>query len=503
MRPMKIRSVLLLLTLGTLVPLVLLAAAAAWIIGNETAPMPGQTAWFLGTGIAAACTLSILLTLRLARALSGPLASLAALARSLSSEPKGAPPAPVRIAEIAEAREALTAAGQITRAREQAMRAAERAKEEFVAMLSHELRNPLGALAAAAQVLGRLGAQDGAEKPGPAAQAIDVVGRQVEHMSRLVEDLLDVSRVARGKLSLSRQALDLAPLVEKTVLGMRASGKLDAHNVRLELSSAWVRADEARTAQIVANLVGNAVKYTPEGGRIGVTVRRDGNQAVLRVQDSGIGMAPELAARVFDLFVQGEGSVERGAGGLGIGLALVKHLADLQGGKVFAASSGPGQGSVFTVALPIIEAGTKPSATPLAPAAERRRHKIVLIEDNNDARRTLMSALAMDGHQVYEAIDGTAGIRVVGEVHPEIAVIDIGLPGLNGYQVAQSLRATPELDGTVLIALTGFGQPDSARRAQEAGFDEYVTKPIAPDRLVRLMDVAIAAKGRRARPAAH
>jgi CheY-like chemotaxis protein/nitrogen-specific signal transduction histidine kinase len=401
-------------------------------------------------------------------------------------------PAQPRVREIAEVGELLAAAAQAVRSREKSLRDADRAKDEFVAMLSHELRNPLGALAAAAQVLRKVGLQEGA-----AAEAGEVVSRQVEHMTRMVEDLLDVSRVIRGKVSLARQPFDFAELIDSTVAEMRTAGRLSGHEVRLDLVPVWVRADEARAAQIVSNLVGNAVKYTPLGGQVVVSVRRDRDNAVLRVRDSGIGMSPELAARVFDLFVQGEQQLDRGPGGLGIGLTLVKHLAELQGGKAFAASAGPGQGSLFTVTLPATEPqpGERPAERK---PQQRRRHRIVLIEDNDDARHTLAAALSLEGHQVHEAADGISGIAALARVNPDVAVVDIGLPGVDGYKVAETLRSAPEHDAMVLIALTGYGQPDSLRRAREAGFDEYVTKPIAPERLVRLMDVALDARARRA-----
>ncbi len=492
MRPMRLRTHLLLLALGSLLPLVVLAAAAGWILATGAQVITHDTLWLLAFGSFGALGLSALLALKLARRISGPLAWVAATAKGLTGNAPVEMPAGIRVHEIAEASRALVEAVNASRARETTLRRADRMKDEFFAMLSHELRNPLGALAAATQILGKAGTKDGA-----AGQAIEVVGRQVEQMTRLVEDLLDISRVTRGKLSLTRRPVNLAEVTEATVRAMHASGRLDRHAVRLELSTAWVHADEARVAQIVSNLVGNAAKYTPDGGDITVTVYREGETALLRVRDSGIGMSPELAARVFDLFVQGEHSHERGAGGLGIGLTLVKHLAELQGGKAFAASSGLGQGSVFTVSLPVTEASAAAQAQPAAKPAKRSHHKIVLIEDNEDARRTLMTALSMDGHEVFEAADGTVGIRTVAQVNPDVAVVDVGLPGLNGYQVAERLRAAHGHDNMVLIALTGFGQPDSLRRAHEAGFDEYVTKPIAPERLVRLMDVALAARARR------
>jgi len=452
MRPTRLPSHLVVLALGTCFPLAAYAALPA---------ITRELAWLIGLGLLCALSVGALVVARR------------------------------RIRKITAENEALAAAAKAARTREKASRDADRAKDEFIAMLGHELRNPLAALAAATQVLNKLGAGG-----GMAGEAVAVVARQVAHMTRLVEDLLDVSRVTRGKVSLTREPLDLAALVGKTISEMRAAGRLDRHEVRLDLAPVWVRADGERVAQIISNLVGNAIKYTPAAGRVGISLRRDRHSAVLRVRDSGMGMTPELAARVFDLFVQGEGSDEGGVGGLGIGLTLVKHLAELQGGKAFAASAGPGAGSVFTVTLPAIDV---PSATP-APevqATQRRRYTILLIEDNEDARRALAAALELDGHRVHQAADGSAGIQALASVHPDVAVVDIGLPGLDGYHVARTVRGTADHAGTVLIALTGYGQPDSLRRAREAGFDEYVTKPITPERLMRLVEVAFATRAAR------
>jgi signal transduction histidine kinase/ActR/RegA family two-component response regulator len=490
---MKLRSHLLLLTLGTVSPLVVVAVAAAWIFATGTPVNADDIAWLIVVAVAGTLCFAALLPIALAERVARPLAELGGMAKSLAAGAAAEPLAQPRVREIGEVAEVIAAAAQAVRSREKSLRDADRAKDEFVAMLSHELRNPLGALAAAAEVLRKIGLQEGA-----AAEAGLVVGRQVEHMTRMVEDLLDVSRVTRGKVSLARQPFDFAELVDNTIAEMRTAGRLAGHEVRLDIVPVWVRADEARVAQIVSNLVGNAVKYTPIGGQIVVSLRRDRETAVLRVRDTGIGMAPDLAARVFDLFVQGEQQLDRGPGGLGIGLTLVKHLAELQGGKAFAASAGPGQGSTFTVTLPAIEPQVDQPAD--RKRQQRRRHRIVLIEDNEDARRSLAEALTLDGHQVHEAADGITGIAALARVNPDVAVVDIGLPGVDGYKVAETLRGAPEHDSMVLIALTGYGQPDSLRRAREAGFDEYVTKPIAPERLVRLMDVALDARARRVRP---
>jgi signal transduction histidine kinase/CheY-like chemotaxis protein len=491
MRPMKLRSHLLLLTLGTLLPIVVFAALAGWmlLVGLPGSALSTQdTVWLLGAGVAAAIALALLLATSLARKIASPITSLAAATKALVGGAKVETPERIGIREIAEAAEALGKATNAVRSRESAARDAERAKDDFLAILSHELRNPLATLAAASYLLRRT-----ATKDPTTVQAAETVARQVQQMTRLVDDLLDLNRITKGKVSLNRQPADVAQIVGKAAAELRAAGRLEKHRIRLELAPVWARADEARIEQIATNLVGNALKYTPEDGEIVVTVRRARDAAVLTVRDSGIGMAPELAARVFDLFVQGERHREHGGGGLGVGLALVKLLAELHGGTATASSAGLGRGAEFTVTLPAIEV---PAEQALSPSADRRRqgrgHRILLIEDNEDARRNLHAALALDGHQVCEAADGSAAVRSAAEFNPEVAIIDVGLPGANGFQVAENLRSAPGLAPMVMIALTGYTQPDALRRARAAGFDEYVTKPIDPDRLARLIDATLA-----------
>lgn len=455
MQPASVRSLLFLVAAWALLSVLAFPAAAVWLATRF--PDPVSPAAAAALGIALALGSSLLVALAAARRISAVLGT------------------------FAEGEKA--AAG-----REKAARSAERAKDEFFAMLGHELRNPLAVLSAAAHVLRRQGASQ-----GPAREAALVVERQVEQMSRLVEDLLDLSRVIRGKLSLSRQPLDLAAAIARALAELRASGRLARHELAAELAPVAVRADEARIAQIVANLVGNAIKYTPEGGAIRVTLRRERDTAILRVHDSGVGMPPELAGRVFDLFVQGDLVPGEAPHGLGVGLALVKHLAELHGGKAFAASAGAGQGSVFTVTLPAIEAAPEPRAD--APRAlEPAARSIVLVEDDEETRHAMRAALSLDGHKVHEAADGPTGISAVAAVNPDAAVIDIGLPGLSGYQVAAALRGSPARERMVLVAMTGYGGSEAMRQALQAGFDEYVTKPIAPERLVRLIDAALARK---------
>jgi len=488
MPSISLRLQLIILGLAGFAVAVVITALAAWL-APDAVSSSDDGGWLVGLCLLATVAVPVALASILAKRVASAVAPIEAVAKALAGGARLEVPAKVNWSEMAAACDKLARAAAVARSREAALRANDRAKDEFLAMLGHELRNPLGALAAASHVLHKSAADNEA-----VVSAAGVVTRQVHHMTRLVEDLLDVNRVTRGKVSLNRQPLNFARSVEKAVSELQLSGRLHRHDLRLDLAEVWVRADEARIEQIAANLIGNAVKYTPEGGSIEVTLRRDRNAALLRVRDTGIGMSAELVSRVFDVFVQGEGGGKQA--GLGIGLTLVKHLAELHGGKAFAASAGPGQGSIFTVSLPTVEAQASQAATHSDPASHAS-HRILLVEDNVDARNTMLAALQLDGHRVYEAIDGEAGIRAATTLKPDVAIIDIGLPGRDGYEVASALRQTPERQRMVLIAVTGYEQPDSWRRAREAGFDEYVTKPIAPDRLVRLIDAALAARARR------
>jgi CheY-like chemotaxis protein len=374
---------------------------------------------------------------------------------------------------------------------EEALRAAARAKDEFLAMLGHELRNPLGAIAGAAGVLDRKGAPN-----AHAQQARAVIGRQVQHLSRLVDDLLDVTRVSSGKVALSLRRLDLAELVTGVLGAWRTSGRLDHHEVSLEVTPAWIDADEARMEQIVANLMGNALKYTPPGGRVVVRVRPEGEVAVLEVADTGVGIPADLIGRVFDAFVQGERALDRSQGGLGLGLSLVKALVDRHDGSVQASSPGPNQGAVFTVRLPRRDPA-QPRAVPSTAGAGTTPHRRVLvIEDNEDSREMLSVALQLAGHEVHSAPDGPGGLALIAAVSPDVALIDVGLPGMDGYEVARRIRADRGDDGILLIAITGYGQAEDRRRARAAGFDAHLTKPVAPERLLEAIAAAAAGPAR-------
>jgi PAS domain S-box-containing protein len=356
--------------------------------------------------------------------------------------------------------------------------AANRTKDEFLAMLGHELRNPLGAISSAAHVLSRTAAGTSAT-----ARASDIIGRQVQHLARIVDDLLDVSRVVAGKVVLRLQPVDLADIARR-VATLHGGPSGARHVISVHTTPTWISADPTRLEQVLTNLLANAVKYTAPGGEITVTVRRDADHAILSVRDTGAGIRSELLPRVFDLFVQGDRSLERSAGGLGIGLTLVRQLVQLHGGTVEASSPGVGRGSTFTVRLPVLAAPPE-SDSAARPPTKAPARRVLVVEDNDDAREMLRNLLQLFGHDVHEARDGASGVEEARRVRPDAALIDIGLPGIDGYEVARRIRA--DVPGARLVALTGYGQPEDRERALAAGFDVHLVKPVDPEQLQRLL----------------
>ena len=357
------------------------------------------------------------------------------------------------------------------------------AKDEFMAMLAHELRNPLSAICSAIHVLEASSGHDST----PALRARSIIARQVQHLARLVDDLLEVGRVITGKIALDRRPIDFADLVHRAVavFGERRGDQ----QLEIKTQSVWIEADLVRVEQIVTNIVGNAVKYTPAGGSIRVSLTTEGQDAVLRVEDTGYGIAPDLLPRVFDLFVQGERTLDRAQGGLGIGLTLVRRLVALHGGSVAAFSEGPGRGSVFTVRLPKI---ARPRSVAPACAPDRDnspcKRRVLIIEDNRDAREIFRIMLELFGHEVLEAEEGLTGLALLKAARPDIAVIDVGLPGLNGYEVVRRFRAeVPDAGGVTLIALTGYGTPEARERSRQAGFHHHLIKPVNAEALQEIM----------------
>ncbi len=363
---------------------------------------------------------------------------------------------------------------------------ANQSKDQLLAMLGHELRNPLAAITAASELMERLGR---AETPDAAYKqktdrARDIISRQARHLGRIIDDLLNAGGIVTGKVQLDRRPVDLAQVVRSVVTSIPAA-RIEGREVTLALDSVWVAADASRIDQVVTNLVNNALKYTPAPGSIAISVGREGDEAVLCVRDSGLGMEPDLLPRVFDLFVQGSRSLDRAEGGMGIGLSVVRRLSELHGGRVQANSAGVGQGSEFKVWLPRIAAPALQDL-PRSGKATPVHRKIVIVEDIEEVRSTLKEWLEIEGHEVVEAADGPAGIDAVLRERPDVALVDIGLPGADGYAVARAIRAGGGAS-VRLVALSGYGQPEDKARGLQAGFDAYLVKPIDPDVLAVLL----------------
>lgn len=347
-------------------------------------------------------------------------------------------------------------------------------RDRFLAILGHELRNPLGAILLASQMKDDDGKLDG--------DHAELIERQSRHLTRIVNDLLDLSRLVSGKIVLKRQIIDLSDAVHQAMETVRAAAA--RHKVAIEIKPATtplpVDVDPVRTDQIITNVLTNAIKYTPEGGHVVVTLERDGDQAVVRVTDDGVGIAPDRIGTIFELFAQAENAIGRAQGGMGIGLALVRNLLHLHGGTITAQSDGIGKGSAFAVHFPIA-APREPAVEPERRAAQvvsgdGQPRRIVIVEDNADVRELLRLKLRRLGHSVDAVADGPAGVTAIVDGKPDLALVDIGLPGLDGYEVASQVRQSLG-PGVVLVAVSGFGQPEDKRKALEAGFDEHITKP--------------------------
>jgi len=365
---------------------------------------------------------------------------------------------------------------------------ADRRKDEFLAMLAHELRNPLAPIRSCVQILRLLGPAD-----AHLQRAEEMIERQVQHLTRLVDDLLDVSRITRGKITLQKERLDLAAVVARAVETSRPQIEFRRHElaVMLPQEPVWVEGDGTRLAQVFANLLNNAAKNTPDAGHIRLLVEAGPGTGVVRVRDDGLGIPADLLPRVFDLFTQGDRSLARSEGGLGIGLTMVKSIVEMHGGTVEARSAGLGQGSEFVVRLP-----AAPGESALAardgrgerldrPASHSRR--VLVVDDNHDAAASLAMVLRIDGHDVRTAQDGPAALQEAELFRPEAILLDIGLPQMDGYEVARRLRGQVGLNKALLVALTGYGQDEDRRRAKEAGFDAHLTKPADAALLQRLL----------------
>jgi PAS domain S-box-containing protein len=355
---------------------------------------------------------------------------------------------------------------------------ADRRKDQFLAMLAHELRNPLAPIRNSVELMRQVETLDPTFQPSR-----EMVERQVKHLARLVDDLLDISRITQGSIRLRKEVVDLGTLVQRAVDGTRPLVESRAHTLSVQLPAEPVRieADPTRLEQVVSNLLNNAAKYTMPNGHIWVTAAREGDEAVVRVRDTGIGVPPDVLDRVFEPFVQqSDGSLARTNGGLGVGLTLVRSLVEMHGGRVEATSAGLGQGSEFVVRVP---AQLSPEAAlPNEPATANapRPLRVLVVEDNIDAAESLATLLRLWDHDVSVVHDGRTALEAAREQQPEVVLLDIGLPGLDGYQVARRLRDEIGLDHALLVAMTGYGQPEDRRRSQEAGIQYHFVKPVEP-----------------------
>ena len=368
------------------------------------------------------------------------------------------------------------------------LRAADRRKDEFLATLAHELRNPLAPIRNAVSLL-KL-------KPLPdpnIAWARDIIDRQAGHMARLLDDLLDVGRISRGKLELRRERVALPAVIDAAVETSRPSIEAGRHALTVDLPGGElpIEGDPVRLSQIFANLLNNAAKSTDPGGRIELRARREEQRVVVSVTDTGIGIEPEAGPQLFELFSQATPALQRSQGGLGIGLYLVRSLAEMHGGSVTASSAGAGKGSRFDVTLPLApHAAARPAPSPTAARASRIGLRVMVADDNRDAAESLAALFKLMGNEVRTVYDGVEATRVAATYQPQLAVLDIGMPGLNGYDAALRIREQAQGKSMVLVALTGWGQESDRQRAAEAGFDRHLTKPVTPEALAEVLELA-------------
>jgi len=370
------------------------------------------------------------------------------------------------------------------------LRQADRRKDEFLATLAHELRNPLAPLSNALELW------DFVKNNRPQLDELrGMMQRQVRQMTRLIDDLLDVSRISRGKISLRLERIELQSQVNTAIESVRPI--VAANNQRLEISfppdPVFVQGDATRVAQVVGNVLHNAAKYTPEGGRITVSVATEGNKASISIKDTGCGIPAAHLANIFEMFQQVDQTLDRAQGGLGIGLTLAKRLIEMHGGSIEATSPGPGQGSEFVIKLPAVAAEKQRQAVPAPSMAARRelpRRRILVVDDVHESAQTLARMLQAVGQDVAAVHDGYSALSHVREQRPEVVFLDIAMPGMNGYEVARRIRESSEIQSPMLIALTGYGQDDDRRRAYEAGFDVHLTKPTSIEQISTVLSQA-------------
>ncbi|MDB5854930.1 MAG: hybrid sensor histidine kinase/response regulator [Herminiimonas sp.] len=369
---------------------------------------------------------------------------------------------------------------------EQELREADRRKDIFLATLAHELRNPLAPILTAAELLSRL-------NPNPSsAQALahETIKRQTKHLIRLVDELLEVSRIAKGKIDLKRKPTSVQAVVQAAMETASAIMAQREHKVSVQLPAEvlWIDGDSVRLAQAVGNLLRNAGKFTPPHGHISLTAEAQENEICIRVEDNGIGLSPENVLAVFDLFMQAEDVLEGASEGLGLGLSIAKGLVELHGGTISAASGGPGQGSTFEIRLPSITGEAPQPRHAVAPDVDASSYRVLMVDDNVGAVDMFSMLLEIEGHTVFKCNTGGDALAQVGSVNPQIIVLDIGLPDMSGLDVAREVRKRPGMEKVVLIALTGYGRKEDKERASDAGFDAHLTKPVTYQTLMSTIE---------------
>jgi signal transduction histidine kinase/ActR/RegA family two-component response regulator len=457
--------------------------------------------WISGVGALAALAIAIVLAWLIARRIARPIINLAdAAGRELNATT----PRAQRIEEIARLQDALHAAGSAVQERQRQLEAEQaalrrqtelleqrtalaealiqerkvddRRKDEFLATLAHELRNPLAPIVSALQIL-----DVAAHDPAATGKAREILDRQVAQMKRLIDDLMDISRISQGKLELQREEIELKSVVEEVIDVWRPVVDRMDHDLQVSLppQPVMLDGDPVRLTQLLTNLLGNACKFTPPGGKIRIDAMREDADLVVTISDNGSGIAPELLPRLFDLFTQGDRSLERSTGGLGIGLALVKRLAQMHGGSVEARSEGPGKGAQFIVRLPIVVDAPRARSPENAPAAAPARSlRILLVDDNFDSVESLSRLLKLSGHQPFTANDGVEGVLAAERVRPEVVIMDIGMPRLNGYDAARRIREQSWGKDVILVAMSGWGKENDRVKSSAAGFDAHLVKPV-------------------------
>jgi signal transduction histidine kinase len=448
----------------------------------------------LGVVMAGALAAALLLSAWLQRAVTAPILRVAEAARSVAERRDFS----VRVAKTTEDEIGLLADamnGMLAdlereiderRGAEEALRIVDRRKDEFLATLAHELRNPLAPVRNALHLLQAAGSDARTQ-----ADARAIIDRQVRQMVRLVDDLLDVSRITTGKLALRRERVELRAVGAAALEAVEPLVRERRHQLSVELPPAGVtvNADPTRLAQVFLNLLNNAAKFTDPGGRIGFSLAVREGEVLARVSDSGIGIAPQVIDEIFEMFAQADRSLERTTMGLGVGLSLSRRLVELHGGTLEARSEGPGKGAQFIVRLPALGVEAPARLHPAAGGAARaaRQRRVLVVDDNQDFANSLASVLQSMGHEVRVEHDGEAGLSAAQAFRPEVAFLDIGMPKLNGYDLAAQLRAHPVTAATTLVAVTGWGQATDLQRARDAGFDEHMVKPVEMDRLEVLL----------------